>query len=206
MATRVGINGFGRIGRQVLRATMERHSDELEVVAVNDLADSKANAHLFKYDSTYGNYEGVVETRDGDLVLDGQSIRVFSERDPAQIPWSEMGVELVVESTGLFTHAEKASGHFKGGAKKVVISAPATGDDLCVVFGVNEHLYDAAKHRIVSNASCTTNCLPPWSKCSTTLLALNTDSCRLSILTPTTRLSWTNVTRTYAVLAPPLST
>ena len=164
MTIRVGINGFGRIGRLVLRAMTSLHPDKLRVAAVNDLTDAKTNAHLFKYDSTYGNYEGVVEARDGDLVVDGQSIRVFSERDPAQIPWSEMGVELVVESTGLFTNAEKASGHFKGGAKKVVISAPATGDDFCVVFGVNEHLYDAAKHMIVSNASCTTNCFAPMVK------------------------------------------
>ena len=163
MTTRVGINGFGRIGRLVLRA-MTSLPDKLRVVAVNDLTDAKTNAHLFKYDSSYGNYEGVVEARDGDLVVDGQSIRVFSERDPAQIPWSEMGVELVVESTGLFTDAEKAAGHFKGGAKKVVISAPASGEDLTVVLGVNDHLYDAAKHRIVSNASCTTNCFAPMVK------------------------------------------
>ena len=164
MTTRVGINGFGRIGRLVLRAMTSLHPDKLRVAAVNDLTDAKTNAHLFKYDSSYGNYEGVVEARDGDLVVDGQSIRVFSERDPAQIPWSEMGVELVVESTGLFTDAEKASGHFKGGAKKVVISAPASGEDLTVVLGVNDHLYDAAKHRIVSNASCTTNCFAPMVK------------------------------------------
>ena len=158
MTTRVGINGFGRIGRLVLRATNERYPDKLEVAAVNDLTDAKTNAHLLKYDTTYGGYPGHVEASNGDLVVDGRSIRVFSERDPAQIPWSEMGVDLVVESTGLFTDAEKAGGHLEGGAKKVVISAPARGEDLTIVLGVNEHLYDGANHNIVSNASCTTNC------------------------------------------------
>ncbi len=158
MTTRVGINGFGRIGRLVLRATNERYPDKLEVAAVNDLTDAKTNAHLLKYDTTYGGYPGHVEASNGDLVVDGRSIRVFSERDPAQIPWSEMGVDLVVESTGLFTDAEKAGGHLQGGAKKVVISAPARGEDLTIVLGVNEHLYDGANHKIVSNASCTTNC------------------------------------------------
>ena len=158
MTTRVGINGFGRIGRLVLRATNERYPDKLEIAAVNDLTDAKTNAHLLKYDTTYGAYPGHVEASNGDLVVDGRSIRVFSERDPAQIPWSEMGVDLVVESTGLFTDAEKAGGHFEGGAKKVIISAPARGEDLTIVLGVNEHLYDAANHKIVSNASCTTNC------------------------------------------------
>ncbi len=159
MTTRVGINGFGRIGRLVLRATNERYPDKLEIAAVNDLTDAKTNAHLLKYDTTYGAYPGHVEASNGDLVVDGRSIRVFSERDPAQIPWSEMGVDLVVESTGLFTDAEKAGGHLQGGAKKVIISAPARGEDLTIVLGVNEHLYDAANHKIVSNASCTTNCL-----------------------------------------------
>ena len=158
MTTRVGINGFGRIGRLVLRATYERYPDKLEIAAVNDLTDAKTNAHLLKYDTTYGAYPGHVEASNGDLVVDGRSIRVFSERDPAQIPWSEMGVDLVVESTGLFTDAEKAGGHLEGGAKKVIISAPARGEDLTIVLGVNEHLYDAANHKIVSNASCTTNC------------------------------------------------
>ena len=158
MTTRVGINGFGRIGRLVLRATKEKYPDKLEIAAVNDLTDAKTNAHLLKYDTTYGAYPGHVEASNGDLVVDGRSIRVFSERDPAQIPWSEMGVDLVVESTGLFTDAEKAGGHLEGGAKKVIISAPARGEDLTIVLGVNEHLYDAANHKIVSNASCTTNC------------------------------------------------
>ena len=158
MTTRVGINGFGRIGRLVLRATKEKYPDKLEIVAVNDLTDAKTNAHLLKYDTTYGGYPGHVEASNGDLVVDGRSIRVFSERDPAKIPWSEMGVDLVVESTGLFTDAEKAGGHLEGGAKKVIISAPARGEDLTIVLGVNEHLYDGANHKIVSNASCTTNC------------------------------------------------
>ena len=158
MTTRVGINGFGRIGRLVLRATKERYPDKLEIVAVNDLTDAKTNAHLLKYDTTYGGYPGHVEASNGDLVVDGRSIRVFSERDPAKIPWSDMGVDLVVESTGLFTDAEKAGGHLEGGAKKVIISAPARGEDLTIVLGVNEHLYDGANHKIVSNASCTTNC------------------------------------------------
>ncbi len=158
MTTRVGINGFGRIGRLVLRATNERYPDKLEIAAVNDLTDAKTNAHLLKYDTTYGAYPGHVEASNGDLVVDGRSIRVFSERDPAKIPWSEMGVDLVVESTGLFTDAEKAGGHLEGGAKKVIISAPARGEDLTIVLGVNEHLYDGANHKIVSNASCTTNC------------------------------------------------
>jgi len=158
MTTRVGINGFGRIGRLVMRAMTSLHPDKLQVAAVNDLTDAKTNAHLFKYDTSYGTYQGSVEASNGDLIVDGKTIRVFSERDPAQIPWSEMGVELVIESTGIFTDAEQAAGHLKGGAKKVIISAPARGEDLTVVLGVNDHLYDASKHTIISNASCTTNC------------------------------------------------
>ena len=164
MVTRVGINGFGRIGRLVLRATNSLHPEALEVAAVNDLTDAKTNAHLYKYDTSYGPYEGSVEANNGDLVVDGRSIKVFSERDPAQIPWAEMGVDLVIESTGIFTDAEKARGHLAGGAKKVVISAPATGEDLTVVLGVNDHLYDSDKHAIISNASCTTNCFAPMVK------------------------------------------
>jgi len=158
MTTRVGINGFGRIGRLVVRAMMSLHPDKLQVAAVNDLTDAKTNAHLFKYDTSYGTYQGSVEASNGDLIVDGKTIRVFSERDPGQIPWSEMGVELVIESTGIFTDADKAAGHLKGGAKKVIISAPAKGEDLTVVLGVNDHLYDSSKHTIISNASCTTNC------------------------------------------------
>ena len=161
MAVRVGINGFGRIGRQVLKAILQRCQGTLEVVAVNDLVDAQMNAHLFKYDTNYGVYPGAVEARDGDLVVDGHRIRVFAERDPARIPWHEVGVELVVESTGLFTDARKARAHREGGARRVIISAPAKNEDLTVVLGVNEHRYDPNRHRIVSNASCTTNGLAP---------------------------------------------
>lgn len=164
MVKRVGINGFGRIGRQVLRAFLEHHSGKLEVVAVNDLTDAESNAHLFKYDSTYGRYPGTVEARDNSLVINGNSIQVFSERDPAQIPWKDVGAEIVVESTGVFTDADKASAHLAGGAKKVIISAPAKGEDLTVVLGVNDSRYDPRKHNIISNASCTTNCIAPMVK------------------------------------------
>ena len=158
MVTRIGINGFGRIGRLVLRANETRNAGKVEVAAVNDLTDADTNAHLLKYDTNYGQYPGKVEANNGDLMVDGRSIKVFSERDPAQIPWGEMGVDLVIESTGIFTNAEQASGHLKGGAKKVVISAPASGEDITIVLGVHNDLYDAAKHNIISNASCTTNC------------------------------------------------
>ena len=164
MAIRVGINGFGRIGRQVTRAIGERYPQQLEVAAVNDLADAKTNAHLFKYDTNYGIYPGVVETRNGSLVIDGKEVRVFAERDPGKIPWAEVGVELVVESTGLFTDASKAKAHIDGGAKKVIISAPAKGEDITLVLGVNDQNYDTSKHDIVSNASCTTNCFAPMVK------------------------------------------
>jgi len=158
MVTRIGINGFGRIGRLVLRANEGRNAGKVEVAAVNDLTDAETNAHLLKYDTSYGRYPGKVEANNGDLVVDGRSIKVFSERDPAQIPWSEMGVDLVIESTGIFTDADKAAGHMKGGARKVIISAPAKGEDLTLVLGVNDEMYDKDKHNIISNASCTTNC------------------------------------------------
>lgn len=167
MTTKVGINGFGRIGRQVLKAIKEFHGKELEVVAVNDLYDSQTNAHLFKYDSNYGTYDGSVEVEaDGDdLVVDGKVIKVFSERDPANLPWKDLGVDIVVESTGVFKDAATEPGaatHIKkGGAKKVIISAPSKNEDLTVVLGVNDDLYDPKKHHIISNASCTTNCLAP---------------------------------------------
>ncbi len=164
MTTRIGVNGFGRIGRLVTRATLERYPDKLEVAAVNDLTDDKTNAHLFKYDTSYGVYPGQVEAGNGDLIIDGRNIKVFSERDPAQIPWSEMGVDLVVESTGIFTDGEKAAGHLQGGASKVIISAPASNVDLTMVLGVNDDQYDKARHNIVSNASCTTNCFAPMVK------------------------------------------
>ncbi len=164
MTTRIGINGFGRIGRQVTRSILERHADALEIVAVNDLTDTETNAHLFKYDTNYGRYPGTVEAADDHVVVDGKPIKVLSERDPAKIPWGDLGVELVIESTGFFTNAEKAGGHLNGGAKKVIISAPAKGDDLTVVMGVNEDKYDPAQHTVVSNASCTTNCVAPLVK------------------------------------------
>ena len=164
MTTRIGVNGFGRIGRLVTRATMERYPDTLEVAAVNDLTDDKTNAHLFKYDTSYGVYPGQVEADNGDLRIDGRSVKVFSERDPAKIPWSEMGVDLVVESTGIFTDGKQAAGHLQGGASKVIISAPASNVDLTMVLGVNDGVYDKDKHNIVSNASCTTNCFAPMVK------------------------------------------
>lgn len=159
MATRVGINGFGRIGRQVFRAIHEQHSGELEVVAVNDLADTRTNAHLLKYDTNYGAFQGNVAPGEKALIVDGRTVHVIQEREPAKIPWSEFGAEIVVESTGFFTDAAKAAGHHQGGAKKVIISAPAKGEDLTIVLGVNQDRYDAQKHHVISNASCTTNCL-----------------------------------------------
>ncbi|HEB63952.1 MAG TPA: type I glyceraldehyde-3-phosphate dehydrogenase [Chloroflexi bacterium] len=168
MTVKVGINGFGRIGRQVLKAIKERHGDALEVVAVNDLFDAKTNAQLFKYDSNYGIYPGPVEVVDGDLVIDGERIKVFAERDPGNLPWADLGVDIVIEATGVFRDAGKEPGpqaHIqRGGAKKVIISAPAKNEDLTVVLGVNDEAYDPAKHHIVSNASCTTNCLAPAAK------------------------------------------
>lgn len=157
MTTRIAINGFGRIGRQTLRAVLERHPDDLEVVAVNDLAPTATNAHLFRFDSTYGRYPGSVEEGDGEIVVDGRHIRTHSERDPAALPWGELGVEIVVESTGVFTDAEKAHAHIDAGARKVIITAPARNEDITVVLGVNETRYDPARHHVVSNASCTTN-------------------------------------------------
>lgn len=171
MKVKVGINGFGRIGRQVLKAILERHSDSLEVVAVNDLFDAETNAYLFKYDSNYGQFDGTVEVKDGNLVIDGKEIKVMSERNPAELPWSELGVEIVIEATGVFRDGKGtdskpgANAHIDGGgAKKVIISAPAKNEDLTVVLGVNDDLYDPSKHHIVSNASCTTNCLAPAAK------------------------------------------
>ena len=159
--TRIGINGFGRIGRQVMRSMGENHSDALDVVAVNDLTDTRTNAHLFKYDSSYGIYPGSIEAKEEGMVIDGRTVKVFSERDPAKIPWKDAGVDLVVESTGFFTDAKKAAGHLEAGAKRVIISAPARNEDLTIVLGVNESKYDPSKHQVVSNASCTTNCVAP---------------------------------------------
>lgn len=164
MAVRVGINGFGRIGRLTLRAMRQRYPEAIEVAAINDIADLTTNAHLFTYDSNYGTYAGSVEARDGTLVVDGRSMQVFAERDPAAIPWGQAGVEIVVESTGRFTAAEKAWGHLQGGARKVVISAPGKGEDITVNMGVNHEQYDPARHTIISNGSCTTNGLSVTAK------------------------------------------
>jgi len=164
MATKVGINGFGRIGRQVFKAIRDYYPDTLEVVAVNDIGDVGTMAHLLKYDSNYGKFDGTVEVVEGGLNVDGKFLKVLAERDPANLPWGDMGVDIVVESTGLFRTGETAGKHIEAGAKKVIISAPAKGEDLTVVIGVNDDQYDSAKHHIVSNASCTTNCLAPAAK------------------------------------------
>lgn len=158
---RIGINGFGRIGRQVLKAVMKRHPQSLQVVAINDLFDSETNAHLFKYDTNYGKFAGEVKVTNDGLIIDGLTVKSFSLRDPASIPWDKEGVDIVVEGTGLFRTGPKAAAHLKGGAKKVIITAPASEEDLTVVMGVNHDTYEPQKHHIVSNASCTTNCLAP---------------------------------------------
>ena len=163
MAVRVGINGFGRIGRQSLKAIIERTSG-IDVVAVNDLVDTEMNALLFRYDSTYGRYEGTVDHTDDALIVDGREIEVLKEKDPAALPWQDLGVDIVIESTGLFTDAEKARAHIDAGARKVIISAPAKKEDVTIVLGVNEDMYDPEQHHIISNASCTTNCLAPVAK------------------------------------------
>lgn len=161
MATKIGINGFGRVGRQVLKAIFDYHKGELEVVALNDLTDTKTNAHLLKYDSNYGKYPGTIEATADSIIVDGKKIKVIAEKEPAKIAWKDLGVEIVVESTGRFTEADKAAAHFQGGAKKVIITAPAKGEDITIVLGVNQDKYDPAKHRVISNASCTTNCIAP---------------------------------------------
>jgi len=160
MAVKVGINGFGRIGRLVLRAALQQKAP-LDFVAVNDLTDTKTLAHLFKYDSVHGKFDGTVEADGQDLIINGDRMRVLAEKDPAKLPWKELGAEVVLESTGRFTDKEKAAAHFTAGAKKVIISAPAKGEDITIVMGVNEDKYDSAKHNLISNASCTTNCLVP---------------------------------------------
>lgn len=164
MAIRVGINGFGRIGRQVLKAMREYYPDDIEVVAFNDLGQLDVMAHLFRYDSNYGVYRGQVEVADGALMVDGREIKALSERDPAQLPWGELGVDVVIESTGIFRDKASASKHIAAGAQKVIISAPAKGEDLTVVLGVNQDRYDPGRHHVLSNASCTTNCLAPAAK------------------------------------------
>jgi glyceraldehyde 3-phosphate dehydrogenase len=163
MTVRVGINGFGRIGRQSLKAIIERTND-IDVVAINDLVETSMNALLFRYDSTYGRYPGSVDHTDDALIVDGREIRVLKEKDPAALPWADLGVDIVIESTGLFTDAEKARAHIDAGAQKVIISAPAKKEDVTIVLGVNEGMYDPEKHHIISNASCTTNCLAPVAK------------------------------------------
>ncbi len=162
MAIQVGINGFGRIGRNLLRAGID--DGEVEFVAVNDITDPPTLAHLLKYDSIHGRFNGTVEAGDGEIIVNGKGIKVLSERDPAQLPWGELGVQVVVESTGIFTKRADAEKHLKAGAKKVIISAPATDEDITIVLGVNDDKYEPAKHHIISNASCTTNCLAPIAK------------------------------------------
>jgi len=164
MTVKVGINGFGRVGRQVLKAIKENYRNVFDVVAINDLFDARTNAHLFKYDSNYGIYGGTVEVVENDIVVDGDRIKVFAERDPAKLPWADLGVQIVIEASGVFTDAQKAVAHVNAGAKKVIITAPAKNEDITIVLGVNHDKYDPARHTIVSNASCTTNCLAPAAK------------------------------------------
>jgi glyceraldehyde 3-phosphate dehydrogenase len=164
MTTKIAVNGFGRIGRQVTKALFEHHNDTFDLVAINDLGDVHTMAHLFKYDTNYGIFDGTVEEVDGDLSINGDRLKVFSERDPSQLPWGEMGVDIVVESTGVFSDREKAALHLAAGAKKVIISAPAKGEDITICMGVNNEKYNPDSHHIISNASCTTNCLAPAAK------------------------------------------
>ena len=161
MTTKIGINGFGRVGRLTLKAINQYHSGKLEVAAINDLTDTKTNAHLLKWDSTYGRYPGKVEATEDSIIVDGKEVKVLAERNPGSITWQDYGVDIVIESTGLFTDATKAAAHLQGGAKKVLISAPARNEDVTIVLGVNENQYIPDKHNIISNASCTTNCIAP---------------------------------------------
>ena len=164
MASKVAINGFGRIGRLVLRTLLERCRNELAVVAVNDMADLQTNVHLFRYDTTYGTYPGKVESADGVMKIDGQSIAVLNQKEPARLPWKQLGVDIVIEATGVFTDGAQVRAHLEAGAKKAIITAPATNEDITLVLGVNDSAYNPRKHHIVSNASCTTNCLAPMAK------------------------------------------
>ncbi|MBM4264430.1 MAG: type I glyceraldehyde-3-phosphate dehydrogenase [Deltaproteobacteria bacterium] len=164
MATKIGINGFGRIGRLVLRTLIERYKKEFNVVAINELADLKTNAHLFRYDTTYGGYAGTVEVGDNSMKIDGRNVAVLNQKEPARLPWKQLGVEIVIEATGVFTDAAQVKAHLDAGAKKVIVTAPATNEDITLVLGVNENNYDPRKHQIISNASCTTNCLAPVAK------------------------------------------
>ena len=161
MVTKIGINGFGRIGRLTLKAINQYYSGKLEVAAVNDLTDTKTNAHLLKWDSTYGRYPGKVEATEDSIIVDGKKVKVLAERDPSNIPWGDYGADIVIESTGLFRDATKAAAHLQSGAKKVLISAPGKNEDITIVLGVNEDQYDPKRHNIISNASCTTNCIAP---------------------------------------------
>ncbi len=161
MTTRIGISGFGRVGRLTLKAINQHHNGKLEVAAINDLTDTKTNAHLLKWDSTYGPYPGKVEATEDSIIVDGKEVKVLAERNPGNITWQDYGVDIVIESTGLFTDATKAAAHLQGGAKKVLISAPARNEDITIVLGVNENHYIPDKHNIISNASCTTNCIAP---------------------------------------------
>lgn len=170
MAVKVAINGFGRIGRQVAKAIFEVYPNDVELVAVNDLADAKTNAHLFKFDSNYGRFRGEVSVKDDSIVINGKEIKVFAEKDPAKLPWRDLGIDIVVEATGVFTRPEKgetrisAAKHLDAGAKKVIVTAPAEGEDITLVLGVNHNMYDPRQHHVISNASCTTNCLAPVCK------------------------------------------
>jgi glyceraldehyde 3-phosphate dehydrogenase len=164
MPVRVGINGFGRIGRITFRAMERKYGRDLQVVAVNDLVDAQTNAHLLKYDTNYGPFPGAVKAEEKDIVVNGEKIQVFAEKDPARIPWSDVGVQVVIESTGFFTDATKARAHLEAGAKRVIVTAPAKNEDITIVLGVNEQKYDPARHHVISNASCTTNGLAPVAK------------------------------------------
>lgn len=164
MSAKIAINGFGRIGRLAPRAMTERHRDDLNVVAINDMADLHTNAHLFRYDSTYGIFPGKIETGEGVMKIDGWDIMVLNQKDPARLPWKALGVDIVIESTAVFTDAGQVRAHLEAKVKKVIITAPATDEDITLVLGVNDSAYDPRKHHIVSNASCTTNCLAPVTK------------------------------------------
>jgi len=161
MALKVGINGFGRIGRLILRAALERKEKEMDIVAVNDITDARTLGHLLKYDSNFGILESQIKTTSDAILIDGKELKVFSERDPSRLPWGKLGVDIVVESTGIFRDTEKAGMHLSAGAKRVIVSAPAKGEMTTIVLGVNEEIYDSQKHKIISNASCTTNCIAP---------------------------------------------
>ncbi len=161
MVTKIGINGFGRIGRLALKAINQYYKGKLEVAAINDLTDTKTNAHLLKWDSTYGRYPGEVDATEDSIIVDGKRVKVLAERDPANVPWQDYGVDIVIESTGVFRDATKAAAHLQSGAKKVIISAPGKNEDITIVPGVNEEKYDPKRHHIISNASCTTNCIAP---------------------------------------------